>query len=388
MSTEFNYTCNTCGLSFGSAEYQREHMRTDWHRYNLKRRVADLPPIPADVFARKTLQLNESNEEPVNSRRQVTKKDLKRQEKELKRQKNLDARVAKMHLDGKPVFASMSDNPDLNETSASDAATSEVSDGLYSSDVSGTSESESEAFDDVDKLLKQKLKKYQKIPANVSFVDGHVSESIKDNVDYLSNKFGVVFPEEDHINDWEGLIDYLNEKVALGNCCLSCQYMGRSLDAVRAHMIAKQHIKIPWDTEEEQAELLDFYDFSDEENEWEDLEDDGMDSGVETESDVASITSYEEGPYISGCELVLRPGVTAGHRSLNRYFKQRAMTPLEKPGQQAVRLIDYRSPGVTARAADKMLKQSWSTQKKFEQRLIRGRAMQNQQRHFRDQLLQ
>jgi len=31
-------------------------MRGDWHRYNLKRRVASLPPIPSEVFSEKVLQ--------------------------------------------------------------------------------------------------------------------------------------------------------------------------------------------------------------------------------------------------------------------------------------------------------------------------------------------
>ena len=49
------FTCNTCQVAFRSSELQRTHMQSDWHRYNLKRRVASLPPLTSDVFAEKVL---------------------------------------------------------------------------------------------------------------------------------------------------------------------------------------------------------------------------------------------------------------------------------------------------------------------------------------------
>lgn len=58
MST--TYTCNTCVQQFPNSETQREHMKTDWHRYNLKRKVAGLLPIAANVFASKVLQQSEA----------------------------------------------------------------------------------------------------------------------------------------------------------------------------------------------------------------------------------------------------------------------------------------------------------------------------------------
>ena len=87
------YTCNTCGLSFPTADLQRLHMKTDWHRYNLKRRVASLPPISSEVFAEKILQQQAQEAEEAAAQqnggrakrgtgvRQVTKKDKKREER-------------------------------------------------------------------------------------------------------------------------------------------------------------------------------------------------------------------------------------------------------------------------------------------------------------------
>ncbi|KAJ1960060.1 pre-60S factor rei1 [Dipsacomyces acuminosporus] len=49
------YTCMACQVAFYSADQQRTHYRTDWHRYNLKRKVAELPPVTAENFAQRVL---------------------------------------------------------------------------------------------------------------------------------------------------------------------------------------------------------------------------------------------------------------------------------------------------------------------------------------------
>ncbi|KAI8845589.1 hypothetical protein BC829DRAFT_399408 [Chytridium lagenaria] len=45
------FTCLACHVAFHGAEHQREHYKSDWHRYNLKRKVADLPPVTQEAFA-------------------------------------------------------------------------------------------------------------------------------------------------------------------------------------------------------------------------------------------------------------------------------------------------------------------------------------------------
>ena len=51
MQTNDLLTCVTCNVAFKEAELHRAHYKSDWHRYNLKRKVADLPAITAQDFA-------------------------------------------------------------------------------------------------------------------------------------------------------------------------------------------------------------------------------------------------------------------------------------------------------------------------------------------------
>ena len=49
MSTKL-FTCLNCHIAFDQADAQRAHYKTDWHRYNLRRKAADLPPVTQESF--------------------------------------------------------------------------------------------------------------------------------------------------------------------------------------------------------------------------------------------------------------------------------------------------------------------------------------------------
>jgi len=49
------FTCLACHVAFENAENQRIHYKSDWHRYNLKRKVADLEPLSAKEFHSRVL---------------------------------------------------------------------------------------------------------------------------------------------------------------------------------------------------------------------------------------------------------------------------------------------------------------------------------------------
>lgn len=44
------FTCITCHVGFRLADDQRNHYKSEWHRYNLKRKVADMKPVSQADF--------------------------------------------------------------------------------------------------------------------------------------------------------------------------------------------------------------------------------------------------------------------------------------------------------------------------------------------------
>ncbi len=54
------FSCNCCQVAFRNSDLQRSHMKSDWHRYNIKRRVTSLAPISSEVYAERVLQAQAS----------------------------------------------------------------------------------------------------------------------------------------------------------------------------------------------------------------------------------------------------------------------------------------------------------------------------------------
>ncbi|XP_072220065.1 cytoplasmic 60S subunit biogenesis factor ZNF622 isoform X2 [Leuresthes tenuis] len=62
-----SYTCISCRVSFADGEVQRAHYKTDWHRYNLKRKVAEMPPVTAENFQERVLAQRATAEQQLTS---------------------------------------------------------------------------------------------------------------------------------------------------------------------------------------------------------------------------------------------------------------------------------------------------------------------------------
>lgn len=122
----------------------------------------------------------------------------------------------------------------------------------------------------------------RRLSPGVCLFCNHRSVNIEDNIVHMSKEHSFFIPDQDLLVDLPGLIGYLGEKVVGGNLCLYCPNGGKefgSTDAVRKHMIDKSHCKIAYETEEDRAELADFYAFEgslDDEDmsEWEDVDGD------------------------------------------------------------------------------------------------------------------
>ncbi len=175
---------------------------------------------------------------------------------------------------------------------------------------------------------------------------------MEDNLTHMSTGHSFFIPDAEYLVDLPGLIQYLGEKIAVGNVCLYCNGKGRefrTLDAVRKHMLDKGHCKIAYDTENERLEFSDYYDFtssypdadssSDEEeggSDWEDVngegdDDDGDVDEVVDAEDVKRPRRKNKGDVLpdndltygdSAFELVLPSGARIGHRSMRRYYAQ------------------------------------------------------------------
>ncbi|KAI5955834.1 REI1 [Candida jiufengensis] len=403
------FTCNTCNLQFPESEDQRVHMKSEWHRYNLKRKVAQLPPITEELFNNKVATLQSPNDST--KEKQITKKEQRRKEKEaiLEKKKAILEQAKRAMMAER--LANQQNGQSIESTTPieQDELTQpkEVSETIEEPTTEETPTPELTQEQEEEKQLQQKLLNKLEIPPTTCLFSHpkykHEFNTVDENIDHMFKQHGLYIPETNYLIDKTGLIEYLAEKIGFG-FCLSCNYQGRNAEAAREHMQTKRHMRIPYETEDEKLEISKFYDFSstyddnddvivdgeveEGEEDWEDVSDE---DGEEFDSDEELPTSNKDDIYQNGNELILPSGAVVGHRSNARYYRQNlAPERILSEGQGTVIAAETRHMLTLQdrkHLAEK--KRKWRSEKKREDINDRRAAkFINNQPHYRDQLLQ
>jgi len=324
MDTNGGLTSTTApGKVFSSRSELAEHYKSDWHRYNLKRREAGLPLLQeADFQARLEAALA-----------------LKKEREGKQERSGTD------HLKNK--------NKKQVTIKSQAAAYDRIKDGAQE-------ESEGAGEDDMNEPTSQVEEEPPVIEPRQCLFDKHMSPSVEANLERMQRKYGFFVPDQEYLVDMEGLIGYCHEKIKLGHYCLYCQRIFSTWQGCQKHMISTRHTKLKYEPGVDMEEYDPFFDFTEadedflgtkkkranvvegeeeamEEDEgWEDITDDEeeeVEAGdVEMEEDEdgeGMYAGYEDEIAKYGFdvtplgELVFPDGRIIGHRGLARYYKQR-----------------------------------------------------------------
>lgn len=290
------FTCNSCGTEFKTSDLQRYHMKTEWHRYNLKRRMAQLPPITSDEFAEKLqmskqeqeanpvdefgfAMLNRSNDHSKHSKKKQyhnhhnnnhhdsytdeellgvsnskvnISQDYKQDELELKRIVSETESVSSEF--SQLSFDTEYNNTDLDEDTVSEYSfTSESNFGSdYSTEDNETDDNKSQVGESVDNSLSHTCCLYCGID----------NKEVERNIRHMFRSHGLYIPERSYLVDLPGLLDFLINTIVVDYACLCCNYVGKSLKSIRDHMNSKRHCRMPYETSFEKDMFAPFYDYS------------------------------------------------------------------------------------------------------------------------------
>lgn len=202
------FTCICCRIKFDSANLQRAHFKTEWHLYNLKRRVCSLEPVQLDDFEH--IQANAPLQDDETSTLYAES-------------------ICDLKLEG-------------------------VEDEVDDDDWEFIDEDYEE--DELDELLAQVIN-----PDTCLFCDKK-NRTSEENLEHMDQVHGFFIPERRYLIDLNGLLEYLGFKVGAGATCLWCNKQFSSLHGVRLHMNYKDHCKIFYDQERAITEFREFYDYS------------------------------------------------------------------------------------------------------------------------------
>lgn len=444
-----SFTCITCHVAFSDADIQRAHYKSDWHRYNLKRKVVELPPVSAFTFDERVRQHRNTavskdtegisgffcklcqkrfgtrnafdNHKKSKKHRDFEEKYLDKvkiqienvttdSEKDndtiLNVQAKLDKAVgdAKLDIDQPKILQSKADevsrqfkpgdNPRMRwfqEQATESDLWEDMEDGSDIEEMDSTSCTKDDDADmesllsDTSSTSKQRL-----ITPTECLICLKKSDDMELNVIHMSMKHGLFIPDIDYVINLEGLLLYLGKKVGVGNICLWCNETGKafySISSVQKHMKDKGHSKVFF-TGEAALEYVDFYNFKTVDG----------DSNESEEEDESKYNIYDDGEMESqDTELVLPSGATVGHRSLYKYYKQNFPTvqrygKLSKKRKTLARLISqYKAIGwhSSSRQQIQLLHKdvSFFQSKRAKYHLKLGeRNSKTQMKHFRSQI--
>ncbi|CAJ2505207.1 Uu.00g126010.m01.CDS01 [Anthostomella pinea] len=307
------YTCNTCQVAFRFADTQKGHMKSDWHRYNLKRRVASLPPISSEVFTEKVLQARAETSAEADRAgfQQVCDVCQRTYYSENSYQNHIGSQK---HKAKEAALQRRGANPD----DASSVVSSTFS--LGEPIVAGSEHVDSDAEDEFNEVVEglQKTTLTQR-PSPVKrpshphpsaegqhqrehLLSEHSSKNVSGtttpssgvtlktclfcnydsptvplNVVHMERIHSMFIPEKQYLIDLEGLVTALQQRIQEYHECLYCGKLKNTAQAAQTHMRDKGHCRIPYSTEDEQVEIGDYYDFRSTYSDGEESDDESVD---------------------------------------------------------------------------------------------------------------
>ena len=432
------YTCITCSVAFVSAELQRDHYKTDWHRYNLKRKVAELPPVTSEDFKQKVLTQrtadakarerhshyceackkafasDKSFESHLRSKKHKEREANAPSEtddgieeatenatdevikKTLHNLKNLKIELSEVSL------ADDREEEQVIEVEGSSIKTLEVNKDNASSVDAKTTRRKIGSDHTKPSLISSKEKDKECL-SECSDEDSHslevdeclfcpqVSESIEDSLQHMSSAHGFFLPDLDYLVDLKGLVEYLCCKVGEERACLYCQTSRTfySIEAIQHHMVDRAHCKLFFEGDSA-LEYAEFYEYtksyssmSKQEETTGEKEEEGdlpvPDGSLEVNQDL---------------ELVLPSGSRVSHRSMRQYYKQRLPTLEQRTSSVVTRLMaQYRAIGWRRgeegeeERKKRVMDESWRRRMQQRRQLKLSVKANKQQPHFRPQVV-
>ncbi|CAH2061228.1 unnamed protein product [Thlaspi arvense] len=285
--------CNSCNKEFEDDAEQKFHYKSEWHRYNLKRKAHE-QHLKSKSHLVKASSLGASNGEED----KAIIKQLPPRRVEKNDPAQLKGSIEEESEESEDEWVEVDSDEDLADEEMD--------------------ENESGSGEDMD----EDGIEFELDPTCCLMCDKK-HKTIEKCMVHMHKFHGFFIPDIEYLKDPKGFLTYVGLKVKRDFICLYCNELCHpftSLEAVRKHMEAKSHCKVHYGDggDEEDAELEEFYDYS---------------SSYVNEGDNQMVVSGESVNTVElfgGSELVITKRAenkvtsrTLGSREFMRYYKQK-----------------------------------------------------------------
>ncbi|KAL5200004.1 hypothetical protein ABZP36_021207 [Zizania latifolia] len=361
-------TCNACNSGFDDEEQHRLHYRSEWHRYNLKRKVAGVPGVTEALFkARQTALAEGSNSDstPMLYSCALCGKEY-RSSKAHAQHLNSRSHLMRASQEANASIAGITivkPRPERVQRRVPSAVEEDEDEDeeeewveMDPSELELTSEMQvdehsSKSDDDMDE--------FEELDPTFCFMCDLKHDTIENCMIHMHKKHGFFIPDSEYLKDPNGLLTYVGLKVKRDFICLYCNDRCQpflSLEAVRKHMDAKGHCKLRYGDGgvDEDADLEDFYDYSSSYANVEGKElvvADGMDNNIELGSGGAELVITNKSEKGTRVRIL-------GSREFIRYYRQKPRPSVATDRALALSLASsYKSMGlVTVQSKEQVVR--------------------------------
>jgi hypothetical protein len=315
-SYDVSVLCSACLCELHTDEERQQHYTSEWHIYNIKRKTAELPPIPFELFHEKFTMVQKMQAEDKARNGKITCPITKRQFKSqsaydhfrttkeyarqyerfvIKRQKEQEQAqsgiVVEQVVKSKHFFEWIAPSSEDDQPTANDLALIEqdkldeeelkkieAEEGETSTTATTTTTTTSTtaptnmAEDDDEELQEGQVA----IPLKHSLFDNiGPFTCTRTAYTYMSKKYNFKLPHIDFLIDLEGLMEYLGAKVGIGHVCIGCNKRFETTRGCMQHMVDQNHTTFSLETLQLGGQIddsedgknggdfvFDFYDFS------------------------------------------------------------------------------------------------------------------------------
>jgi pre-60S factor REI1 len=260
-------------------------MRSDWHRYNLKRRLAELPAVSSEDYNEKVIAAQASTTAAA-AQAAFAKSCPTCQKTYYSENAYQNHLASKAHraregavqqsrggsrTDSHSAVGSVMSPVDSAEPRdpEAEAEFEKVVAGIKEASIQETPEisrrpsaprPDAEPREDHPMSPEKPMK--ISIPLSRCLFCNYDSPTWKLSVAHMTKIHSLFIPEQQYLVDFEGLLRYMQAKIHLNFECLYCHRLRGNAEGVQTHMRDKGHCKIAFETEEEMVEVGQFYDFS------------------------------------------------------------------------------------------------------------------------------
>lgn len=190
-----SFTCISCRVAFKEAELQRLHYKTDWHRYNLKRKVAELPPVTSEEFQRRVITQRTNDE--------IGKQD-----------KSVYCNVCRKSFGNQKAYENHMNSKKHKENELA-YDPSEQKEVENSKEEKMNTESDDEDIEEVDSDEWDEEAENPIDDDNCLFCLHHSRNLVK-NLHHMTQAHTFFIPDIEYCVDLPGLLSYLGEKITQG----------------------------------------------------------------------------------------------------------------------------------------------------------------------------